>query len=318
MKILTFQTIRDMNISPMDCYDWVDYTLRHKGESTLPPKISLHYDGDAFFNVMPCLIPASDIAGVKVITRRVGRTPALDSQIMLYSYETLEPLALMDGNWITAMRTGAVAAHTVSQLAVESFQEIGVMGLGNTGRAAMRVLLARYPERKLDIKVLRYKDQAEAYIESFKGADGSLYPNANFEIVDKVEDVARNSDVVISAVTYQQDDFLEPGCFKPGVLVVAIHLRGFMECDLQFDRVCYDDLAHVEGFKYFSQWPSHSEMADVITGKAPGRLNDKERIIAYNVGLSLHDMKFAREVYDRAPKNGAAITLDPPTGKIWV
>lgn len=318
MKILTHQDILDLDISPVKCYEWVDDTLRHKDEAVLPAKISLHFDGDAFFNVMPSLIPGSNTAGVKVITRRVGRTPSLDSQIMLYRYDTLDPLALMDGSWITAMRTGAVAAHTVKNLAVRDFKTIGVMGLGNTGRASMKVLLALYPDRELNIRVLKYKDQAEEYVRYFKGPDGSRYPRVTFEVVDAVEDVVADSDVIISAVTYQEGDFASPSMYKAGCLIVAVHLRGFMGCDTVFDRVYCDDVSHVEGFKYYSQWPYSAEIAEVLGGTALGRQSDEERIIAYNVGLSLHDLRFAREVFQLSEGIGTEVSLGAPTDKFWI
>ena len=74
---------------------------------------------------------------MKLITRYPERKPSLDSEILLYDLNTGENIALLDGNWITAMRTGAVAAHSVKLLAIESFKEIGIIGLGNTARAAL-------------------------------------------------------------------------------------------------------------------------------------------------------------------------------------
>jgi ornithine cyclodeaminase/alanine dehydrogenase len=192
------------------------------------------------------------------------------------------------------------------------------MGLGNTGRAAMKVLLALYPERPLKIKVLKYKDQHTEYVKYFKGEDGKAYPNAEFVFVDSYEEVVRNSDVIISAVTYTDEDFCPDECYKPGCLVVAVHLRGFLNCDLAFDKVFCDDEGHVNKFKYFDKWKYHAEIADVITGKAKGRESDDEKIIAYNVGLSMHDMNFADKIYDMAGDCGQEISLDPPTDKFWV
>lgn len=318
MKVITYNDIKNLDISPIKCYEWVEEMLMHKNDAILPPKISLHLENDAFFNVMPCLFPHNDAGGVKVITRHLDRVPALDSQIMLYDYKTGEPKAIMDGNWITAMRTGAVAAHTIKTLAVKNFYEIGVMGLGNTGRAAMKVLLALYPDRPLKIKVLKYKDQHTEYVEYFRGADGKNYPNAEFVFVDSYEDVIRNSDVIISAITYTDDDFCPDECYKPGCLVTAVHLRGFLNCDLSFDKVFCDDEGHVNKFKYFDKWKYHAEVADVITNKAKGRESDEEKIIAYNVGLSMHDINYAAKIYDMAVGCGQEITLEPPKEKFWI
>lgn len=318
MKVVTFDDVKKVGIAPETCFDWVAEMLQHKEEVILPAKISLHLENDSFFNVMPCLLPGSGMGGVKVITRHLDRVPSLDSQIFLYDYQTGTPKAVMDGNWITTMRTGAVAAHTVKTLAVEDFSEIGVMGLGNTGRAAMKVLLAVYPQRKLRVKVLKYKTQHEDYVRYFRGPDGWAFPQVEFVFVDTVEEVVEGSDVIISAVTYQEGDFCDVSCYKPGCLVVAVHLRGFMNCDTAFDKVFCDDEDHVKGFRYFNQWRYHAEIADVITGRAEGRTSNDERIVAYNVGLSMHDMNFASKIYDRTSDVSQDITLNPPTDKFWI
>jgi len=159
MKVLTHADIEGLNIAPEKCFDWVADALLHKEEVMLPPKISLVPEDDVFFNVMPCLFPGQKFGGVKVITRQLDRQPALNSMIMLYDYNTLTPVAIMDGNWITAMRTGAVAVHAISTLARKDFRTVGFMGAGNTGRAAIKVLMAKYAGRPMLLKVLKYKDQ---------------------------------------------------------------------------------------------------------------------------------------------------------------
>lgn len=318
MQILDFKTIKGLDIAPETCYAWVEETLREKAAATLPPKISLHLENDSFFNVMPGLLPQSNTAGVKVITRQLDRAPALDSDILVYDYQTKLPLALMDGNWITAMRTGAVAAHSVMTLASDDFFEIGVMGLGNTGRAAMEVLLSVAGQRALKIKVLKYKNQHTAYIEKFRRLAAEKQQDVEFVEVGSIEEIIKDSDVIISAVTYQDDDFADPNLYKPGCLVVAIHLRGFMNCDLKFDRIFCDDIPHVEDFKYYSQWPNVTEIADVVGGISPGRLSDQERIIVYNVGLALHDINFARRILEISGDAGHHISLQPPLARIWL
>ena len=49
-------------------------------------------------------------AAVELVTRYPERIPALDSKMLLFDAESGETLAFVDGDWITAMRTGAVAA----------------------------------------------------------------------------------------------------------------------------------------------------------------------------------------------------------------
>ena len=322
MKIISFDDVRSLNISPAKCYEWVSEMILHKADAFLPAKTHMNMPGNVFCNVMPSLIPGLDNSnwgGVKVVTRYPERKPALDSKILLFDAASGEFLALMDGNWITAMRTGAVAAHSVINLAKQDYSTIGMIGLGNTARASMIVLAMMETERYLNIKLLRYKDQAELFAERF-----SEYDNLHFTIVDDVKAVVKGSDVVISCATYFENDICSDDCFDEGVLVVPVHTRGFTNCDLFFDKVFADDTGHVDHFKNFSKFRYYAEVSDVVNGRAVGRENDKERILAYNIGVSIHDINYAAHIYqmmkDR-PEVFANLTdavMHDPTEKFWM
>lgn len=227
-------------------------------------------------------------------------------------------MAVVDGNWITAMRTGAVAAHSIKLLAVENFSVIGYIGLGNTARASLAVLLALYPDKHLTIKLKRYKDQHELFAERFAVDKCDDYKNVTFEYCDYFEEVVRDSDIVVSAATVFENDICSDDCFKEGVLVVPIHTRGFTNCDLFFDKVFADDVNHVHGFRYFDQFRFFAEISDVVNGEALGRENNKERILAYNIGIALHDIFFAGKLYELCGDQCPEISLNAPTQKFWV
>ena len=129
MKIITFEDIRELEISPRTCFEWVRACMEKKKDAVLPAKISMRPEEGVFYNVMPC-IPDGAWGGVKVITRYPERKPCMDSRLLLTDIKTGRFLALMDGNWITAMRTGAVAAHSVLLFSRKGFSNIGIIGTG--------------------------------------------------------------------------------------------------------------------------------------------------------------------------------------------
>ncbi|MCR5809444.1 MAG: ornithine cyclodeaminase [Clostridiales bacterium] len=317
MKTISFNTVRNMGIDPAKCYEWVSDTILRKKETLLPAKIHMDLPGSVFCNVMPSIIREKGMSfgGVKIVTRYPERQPSLDSKIILFDAESGEMLALMDGNWITAMRTGAVAAHSIMLLAKKEFSTVSMIGLGNVARSSLLVLAA-VSKRQLHIRLLRYKDQAERFIERFDG-----FENISFSIVDSVEECIKGTDVVLSCATYFENDIARPEWFDEGVLVVPVHTRGFMNCDLFFDKVFADDYGHVCHFKYFDRFRSFAEVSDVVNGSAKGRENDYERILAYNIGLSIHDVKFAANIYRIAVGRGIdlqEIALEEPTEKFWI
>lgn len=318
MLILSHSEIMALNVEPVQCYEWVNEMIKNKNETILPAKLSLKPREDIFYNVMPSLLPQFNIGGVKVVTRYPDRIPSLDSQILLYDYESGHLKALLDGNFITTIRTGAVAAHSIKLFAKSDFEVIGLIGLGNQARATLKVLLSLFPEKQFVLKLFKYKDQHILFMEYIKSL--GITDKISFVICDSYEETVRGSDVIISSVTYFEKDICSDDCFDEGCLVVPIHTRGFMNCDLFFDKVFADDTDHVKGFKYFDQFKKFAEVTDVLNGVSPGRENDSERILAYNIGLSIHDIYFSYKIYELAKLNGNGkeFQLDAPTEKFWI
>ena len=315
MKIISQKQIRDLNITPSQCVEWVRESFSLKEKALLPAKISIHPKGNDFFNTMPCLLPAPyNYFGVKEVHRIKGATPALGSDLFLYNSVTGELLAMLDADWITTMRTGAVATLAIQTFRSTKAKIYGFLGLGNTGRATMLCLLDSEPDIMHHVILLRYKDQAELFIERFKE-----YTNVTFTICDESKELVVKSDVIVSCITEAQgllcdDDNL----YREGCLVVPVHTRGFQNCDLFFDKVYADDTAHVCGFKYFSQFKQFAEIQDVIVGKAKGREFDSERILSYNIGLGLHDVVYASKIYETLKNDSREIELVRETDKFWI
>lgn len=295
MKTITNRDVTELNISPEQCVEWVRDAFILKSECQLPAKMSVHPSGNDFFTTMPCLLPASyGRFGVKVVSRIVGRQPALKSDMMLFDSTSGELLSLVDCDWITAMRTGAVAALAIKTLRSSNARDYAFIGLGSTARATLRCLLATCGCEQLNIRLFRYEDQAERIVAEF----GDV-PNARFTIVDTAEDLVRGADVVVSCITDASGLIVEDeSLFKPGVLVVPVHTRGFQNCDTTFDKVYADDTDHVKGFKYFSEFKEFHQLEEVLKGVTPGRESDDERILSYNIGLGLHDVLYASRIYD--------------------
>lgn len=323
MIIISKDQIRELGISPATCVKWIEESFSLKAKSSLPAKISVHPEEGEFFTSMPCLLPSPEdtdgnfsrrFFGVKEVHRLLNSVPSLGSDMLLYDAQSGELLALLDADWITTMRTGAVAAVSSRVLRKSNANAYGIVGLGNTARATLLCVLEQEPNRHFSVKLVRYKDQAELFIDRFKD-----YRNVSFEVVESPEAMAGEVDVFISCITNAQG-LLVPNerSFKPGVTVIPVHMRGFQNCDTTFDRVFGDDTNHVRGFKLFHQWQNYNEIGEVLAGRDPGRLSDEQRIIDYNYGLALHDVIYAAKIYDSLKDQGQAILIEHETNKFWV
>ena len=299
---------------------WIYESFCMKAKAQLPAKISVHPAEYDFFTSMPCLLPASGSKsnvryfGIKEVHRIEGAVPSLGSDMLLYNAVNGELLALIDCDWITTMRTGAVAAASAKALRSSNANVYGFIGLGNTARATLLCILESEPDKHFSVKLLRYKDQAERFIERF-----SRYKNVSFEILDDINELARISDVFVSCITSANGLLVEDErTFQPGVTVIPVHMRGLQNCDTTFDRVFGDDTDHVKGFKYFSQFRAYNEIGEVFAGRDPGRRNDEQRIIDYNYGLALHDVVYASKIYEKVKdRDIPSIDIIKETDKYW-
>ncbi len=323
MKIISEKLIRSLGISPKQCVEWIYESFAKKKDAQLPVKISVHPSNNDFFTSMPCLLPPTygndekkiQYFGVKEVHRIEGAVPSLGSDMMLYNALTGELLALVDCDWITTMRTGAVAAVSAKALRKEDSYIYGLVGLGNTCRATLLCVLEAEPEKKFKVLLLRYKDQAELFIERFKD-----YHNVEFQIVDNINELVGTVDVLISCITSANGLLVEDEKLFPlGITVIPVHMRGFQNCDTTFDRVFGDDTDHVRNFKYFSQYNDYNEIGEVLAGNDVGRRNPNQRIINYNYGLALHDVVYASKIYEMlADKTVPSVEIIKETDKFWV
>lgn len=318
IKIIQQEQITSLNISPAECVKWVEEGFRMKDQAQMPPKPSVHPQGEDFMTTMPCLLPEQKEQkrfGIKVVNRIEGQNPALSSMIYLYDAKTGHLLAIMDGDWITAMRTGAVATLAARLFQKEGTNTYSMIGLGNIARATALCLIADNKNRNIKIRLMRYKDQAERFVDRFKDAG-----NVSFEIIDTKEEFLSEADVVISCVTVATDLlFPDDALFRKGITVIPVHVRGFQNCDLFFDKVFGDDTGQIRNWKYFSKFRQYDELHHVLLGRNPGREDQDERILSYNYGLALHDIVYASRIYDMIGEKGCnTFNYSRQNLKLWV
>ncbi len=317
MLIVDFEKIKGLGISPATCVEWIKESFSIKKDSQLPPKCSIHPEGIDFYTSMPCLLPKEyDRFCLKLVHRINGAAPVLGSDILVYEASSGKLLALMDCDWITAMRTGAVATLAAQTLRRSGEVTYSFIGLGNTARATLACLLDSEKDTMHNVILEEYKGYSKDFIKRFESFD-----NVRFSVMDSAKDVIRESDVIYSCVT-QADELIcdDLYCFRPGCLVIPVHTRGFQNCDTVFDKVFADDTAHVRGFRYFDRFRRFAELQEVIGKEKEGRSDDTERILSYNVGIALHDALFASKILAIEAQKGDAVCFDlrKPTDKFWV
>ena len=292
MLIITDKMIKELKIDNRLIISIIEETIKNKNYFLLPLKTSIKLPDNGFYNTMPSII--DDYYSCKIVIRNTNKQPSISGDIILYNINDSELLSIMDCRFITSIRTGSVALITIKYLAIKNFNNISLIGLGESMGGFMKCYNETYGNRKVNIHLMKYKDHCEKFINTFNN------DNINWIIHTKIEDLFKNADIIISAVTVQNNIFVEDtNIYKKGVLIIPIHTNGFQNCDIIFDKVVVDDDKHVTQFKNYGKFKKYCELTDIINGVSEGRTSDNERILAYNIGLAIHDNKLASLIYNK-------------------
>lgn len=298
------EDIESLAITAKEKYDWVDTVLCKKQNYVLPVKTRMPLKETDYFNVMPCALPAENVLGLKVVTRNENRRERglsnIDGDILLYSYDDFLPIALMDGSLITTLRTAAVAVHSMFNFTPKEVLDspnltIAMVGLGNIGTEIGNQLFEFLSDRsEYIVKLFDYKDHADRFMKHFKD-----YTNIVFDKCSTYDELMRGSDVVFSSITYADSDFCQPSVYKNNCTIIPVHLRGFMECDRSFDQVITSDLESIKKFRYYGEIKNLSYVDDLIAKRNRNEdLHLGNQRIIYNLGLAVHDLYYAKKIYD--------------------
>lgn len=233
---------------------------------------------------------------------------------MPFHGDTGFPTVIMDGTYITAVRTGAASGITAKYFARKDSEVLSVIGTGVQGKYNTICMLHLLKNIKT-IKIFdTYAPSIEGFIEQMTPYIGDTI---KIEKASGYEEAMKDADVIIAATAMLHEPVLFDSWVKPGALVLAVQRHGWNEDVLtKFDKVVVDDFDQfsslIKAKGCYHPFPDalYAELGDVVMGKKAGRTNDKERIINFNCGLAIHDMVVGAKVAERCKELGLGVELD--------
>ena len=286
-----------------------------EGRAEVPAKIGVHPSPAAFFHAMPAVWAAGAAAGVKWVGSFPGNRergqPSISALLVLSDPSDGRPLAVMDGRWLTVRRTAACSALSARFLARSGARSLGVLGCGLQARAhveALREVLPLAQVKAFD----RHRDRADAFAEDIRrehGVEASAH--------DAVREVVQGMDLVLTAGAIAQlsDPPIAAGWLSPGAFACSVDYASPWSAAAltEVDLVCTDDRAQLEAARRSGPVgrlpPVHADLAELVTGRKPGRTAEGQRMLACNLGLALADVVAAVLVYRRAQQAGLGTRL---------
>ena len=263
---------------------------------------------------MPAHLKGMGALGVKAVTvykdnPAKHKLPTTLATITLLDGETGRAVAIMDGGYLTAMRTGAVTGVATKYLARKNARIAGVLG---TGVQARTQVLGMAAARKLEKVLCASVDSPEVQQAFVK--DMSQRTGVPVQLVGSVREVVEQSDVLALATTASKP-IVDGDWVKPGLHINSIgsHAPGVRELDTKTvvkSKIICDHtpacLAEAGDIQIPIQEGAlkpeaiYGELGEVITGKKKGRESDREITLFKSVGLSIQDISAAYLVYQKA------------------
>ncbi|SCZ23189.1 ornithine cyclodeaminase family protein [Afifella marina] len=239
--------IRRLAIAPDEARRAVTEIFRAASEdrAVRAPKTALALSPGHGFQAMAAASASAGLAVVKwtgiATVPPGGEGPGINSLIIVSDYETGKPMAVLDGNEITLIRTAALSAVAGSYLAPAGAQTLGMIGCGLQAHQHLAALCTLRPDLDRLLAFSRSEASAARLVEAAeaRGLAG--------EVVSSPQDLLERADIVVSMVPASPElmPFLDARVLKRDCFVSAVDLgRAWLpESFAAFDLLATDDLA---------------------------------------------------------------------------
>jgi alanine dehydrogenase len=320
--ILTQQDVRTL-LGFDECIAAVEaaFRLHAEGRSLAPGMLGVRSRGGGFhikaagLELSRLYFVAKTNANFSGNPRRHG-LPAIQGVIVLCDGEDGRPLAVMDSIEVTIRRTAAATAVAAKWLARPDSKVVTVCGCGRQGRAQLAALARVLPLQRA------YAFDADEGVARAYARDLSAELGLDVRAVTDFVEAAWTSDVCVTC-TPSRRPFLFRGHVRPGTFVAAVGAdssdkqeldpalmaAGVVVVDVLDQCAAIGELHHALDAGAVTRERVHAELADVVTGRKPGRRSADEITVFDSTGTALQDVAAAAIVYEKAVAAGAGLSV---------
>ncbi len=289
------------------------------GKTINPTKLGLDLGESApypnykgFMNAMPAYVGWLDSAGIKWAGGFLGKRkelglPYITSLILLIDPQIGNFKAVMDGEYITSLRTGAQTAVALKYILNKKEINLGLYGAGMQGHTQTLAISKVFTINNIIVYDINRK-ASEKFAEDMK----SLV-NGEIIIANNPEEVTNVNAVV--CVTQSKDKFLKNNWIKPGTVVFP--MGSYQECEDEFiltaDRIIVDHIGqalHRGALKELSEKGKiiensiYATISEIAVGKKEGYMKDNERILCIPIGTGMLDIAVATVAMQKGIEKG--------------
>jgi ornithine cyclodeaminase/alanine dehydrogenase len=225
--------------------------------------------------------------------------PSINSLVVLHDGDTGVPLAIVDGNWITAVRTAGLSAVAAKRLANPQASIIAFIGCGVQAQSHLRALAELFPLK--EVRAFgRGAANRDALCRTAEGMGLAAVAAAT------ARDAVSSADIVVSSVplTPRPEPFIDARWLKSGAFASLpdLALPWLRESMGAFARIVIDDREQEATMPEPMVAPQlvSGDLADLVAGSVAEVSSRSERSAFVFRGLGLADLALAALAYRRA------------------
>jgi alanine dehydrogenase len=278
-----------------------------EGQVSVPPRIAARAP-NGLLGAMPGYLPGSGL-GAKLVTvfpsNAGSGTPSHQAVIVLFDPESGASVALLDGTYVTAMRTAMTAAVAAKAVARPDSSRIAVLGSGVQAARHVEAFRHLFPGAELRVAA-RSERAARAIVAASPGA----------ERAPTFEEAVRGADVVCCC-TDAHHAVIEDRWLADGAHVSSVGTRREVPPDTVDRAECFAEspaavLPPLSGTPEFEgrDPASVSLVGAVLNGSHPGRSGPAAITLYKSMGHAAEDLAMASLVVDRARESQAGLTFE--------
>jgi ornithine cyclodeaminase/alanine dehydrogenase-like protein (mu-crystallin family) len=318
---LSHGTLQALGVTPDEAVASIEHLLRGRSKSQVwnaPKAVIMPPDG-RYMTAALCAADDPPFLAVKSAIlnphNRDRGLPDINAVVTLLDSVTGVPLAVIDGNWVTTVRTAGLSAVAAKRLARPDSSVAAFVGCGVQAHSHLRAFSTFFP-----LKEIRAFGRGTANRDALCEAAKKLGLSAVASRTAR--DALSDADLVITSVTFSPklEPFLDARWLAPGVFATVTDLAAPWLSDgmLAFDRIVIDDLEQE------AQAPKPlvprglvaGDLTGLVNGDIAGRCSADEKTAFVFRGLALGDLALAALAYQRARQSsiGSQIEQSPRGG----
>jgi alanine dehydrogenase len=308
-----------------DAIDAVEESFRDlaQGNADMPLRPTIRVSQPpGVVNVMPAYLGKMGALGVKLVSSYPENPakfslPTVQATILYSDHRTGALLAVMEGGYITAVRTGAASGVATKYLARRDSRIAGVLGSGIQAQTQLEAMCAVRA-----IKLAKVFSPTPAHRAAFAERMAAKLSIEVIPVSDAAEAV-KGCDIVIAASAAKtpivMGDWISPGTHINGIGSHTPDARELDEKTIKKSKIVVDsmeaalreagDLLIPMANGVIRQDHIYAELGELVLGRKPGRDNDDEITLFKSQGLAIEDVSTAKAVYEKAKAQGKGTDL---------